>query len=60
MPDLIFKHCSLSAYEKSESAALSWSKNEHVMPPVHGLSLSKKTGQERVLQHGLTGQCFWQ
>ncbi|HIB9332117.1 TPA: hypothetical protein ACWYKP_002899, partial [Klebsiella pneumoniae] len=27
MPDLIFKHCSLSAYEKSESAALSWSKN---------------------------------
>ncbi|MDM8794593.1 hypothetical protein, partial [Klebsiella pneumoniae] len=27
IPDLIFKHCSLSVYEKSEFAALSWSKN---------------------------------
>ncbi|MFW8171931.1 hypothetical protein, partial [Klebsiella pneumoniae] len=27
MPDLMFKHCSLSVYEKSEFAALSWSKN---------------------------------
>lgn len=60
MPDLMFKHCSLSVYEKANSPRSRGQKMQHVMPPVHGLSLSKKTGQERVLQHGLTGQCFWQ
>ncbi len=42
MPDLIFKHCSLSAYEKANPPRSRGQKMQHVMPPVHGLSLSKK------------------